>query len=113
MANVLAMLESKWLKAEDLKGRTITVTIEHAGIENIRQADGTSEDRCVVSFVGGRKRLICNKSQLAAFVRACGGDTDDWSGLQVMLSPTSTPQGKITIAVLPVPGQDDDPDKPF
>ncbi len=104
MANVSQMAESPWLKGEDLKGRTVTVTIAGASVEPMKQADGKTENKVVVSFVGKQKKLICNITQVRAMIQATGSDdTDFWAGKQVMLSPGVSSNGKPTVVVLPPP----------
>lgn len=104
MANVSQMAESPWLKGEDLKNRTVTVTIAGASVEPMKQADGKTENKVVVSFVGKQKKLICNITQVRALIQATGNeDTDFWPGKLVMLSPGVSSNGKPTIVVLPPP----------
>lgn len=107
MANVSQMAESPWLKGEDLKSRTVTVTIAGASVEPMKQADGKTENKVVVSFVGKQKKLICNTTQLRALIQATGSDeTDFWPGKLIMLSPGVSNNGKPTIVILPPPAAD-------
>ena len=92
--------QSSWLKAEDLQGRPVTVTIDRAVVEDIRQRDGTKEPRVVVAFRGKTKRLICNKTQ--ALTLADIAKTEEftrWSGLTVVLTPGRTQSGQATILI--------------
>jgi len=92
--------QSPWLKAEDLQGRPVTVTIDRAVVEDIRQRDGTKEPRVVVAFRGKTKRLICNKTQ--AMTLADIAKTEEftrWSGLTVVLTPGRTQSGQATIFI--------------
>ena len=102
MANVAQLAESPWFKGEDLKNRTVTVTIAGASVEPMKQADGKTENKVVVSFFGKQKKLICNITQLRALIQATGSDdTDDWAGKPIMLSPGVSANGKPTVVVLP------------
>lgn len=109
MAKVSSIYSSPWLKAEDLQGRSARVTIAHAGQEDIRQADGTTQPRIVVDFVGKQKRLILNKTQAAQLANVAGDDTDDWRAVEVILSPVPNAQGKMSLAIMPVDAGDDKP----
>lgn len=95
---------SPWLKAADLQGRPVTVTIERVAIEEIRQQDGRKEARIVVAFRGKSKRLICNKTQALAL--ADFAHTEEfarWVGLTVVLRPAKTRSGQDTIHIVPSP----------
>lgn len=109
MAKVSSIYSSPWLKAEDLAGRSARVTIAHAGQEDIRQADGTTQPRIVVDFVGKQKRLILNKTQATQLLGIAGDDTDDWRGVEVILSPVPNAQGKQSLAIMSVDAGDDKP----
>ena len=98
--------QSPWLRAEDLAGQSRRVKVERATLEDIRQADNTNQQRIVVTFVGKQKKLICNKTQAMALATALGDDTAGWLGRDVYLTPAPTPQGKLTIAVMPVPSEE-------
>ena len=91
---------SPWLHADDLQGRTVTVTVARVTIEDVRQRDGTTETRAVLSFVGKRKRLICNKTQCEALAESTGSEAfADWGRATVTLRPGTAPNGKPTIVI--------------
>ncbi len=89
------------MKAEDLQPRRpVTVTIDRAVVEDIRQRDGTKEPRVVIAFRGKTKRLICNMTQ--AMTLADIAKTEEftrWSGLTVVLTPGRTQSGQATILI--------------
>lgn len=94
--------QSPWLKAEDLQGRAVAVTIDRVAVEDIRQRDGSREPRVVVAFRGKGKRLICNKTQ--AMTLADLAKTEEfgrWPGLTVTLAPGRTPSGQATVLIRP------------
>lgn len=101
MAKVSEVYASPWLRAEDLQGRTVKVTISTATVETLPQADGSKEQKIIVAFVGAKRKLILNKTQAAALVAIAGDDTDHWRGVVVYLAPQPTNNGKLTIAILP------------
>jgi len=79
----------------------VRVVIESADLEEIRQADGSSQDRIVLTLTGKKKRLILNKTQGVALAGIAGSETDHWPGFEINLIAQPTPQGKKTIAILP------------
>ena len=111
MARVSNIYSSPWLRADDLQGRSAKVEIAHAGEDAIRQADGSTQPRIVVDFVGKSKRLILNATQARTLVNIAGDDTDLWRGREVILSPVPSANGKYTIAIMPVAsvGGEDEP----
>lgn len=107
MARVSEVYVSNWLKAEDLAGKTVKVTIAKAGADLLPQSDGSKQTRIIVDFVGKQKRLILNRTQAAALAALGGDDTDLWTGLEVYLSPSLASNNKATITILPVPTEAD------
>lgn len=101
MAKVSQVYASPWLRAEDLQGKTVKVTISAATVEKLPQSDGTQAEKIVVSFLGAKRKLILNKTQAAALVTIAGDETADWPGAMVFLAPQPTNNGKLTIAILP------------
>lgn len=101
MAKVSEVYASPWLRAEDLQGRTVKVTVASATLERLPQQDGSTEEKIVVAFVGAKRKLILNKTQAAALATLAGDETADWPGAVVFLAPQPTANGKSTIAILP------------
>lgn len=102
--NIQQVFPRKWLYPEDLNGRAVTVQIEAAALEELRNPrTNKMEAKLVVSFVKATKRLVCNKTQAYAIAAATGSpDTDQWPGKRVTLSAAVAPNGKATIHVAPV-----------
>ena len=95
---------SPWLKAADLQGRSVTVTVEKATVEEVRQKDGAKEARIVVAFVGKAKKLICNKTQALTLADLAKTEVfANWRGLVVTLEPTKTRSGQDMINIRPQP----------
>ena len=91
----------KWLKAEDLGGRKVTVKISEDKVEEFHQPDGTLKPALVLSFERAQRRLILNKTQCTTLVLLLGSAAfGDWVGRMVALSAATTPNCKPTIAVL-------------
>ena len=91
---------SPWLKASDLQGRAVTVTVNGATVEEIRQQTGQKEARIVVAFAGKSKRLICNKTQALTLADVAKTEVfENWKGLVVTLEPATTKTGQETINI--------------
>ena len=106
MARVSEVYASPWLRADDLGGKTIKVKIARAGADMVPQSDGDKQPRIIVDFEGKKKRLILNRTQGASLAAIAGDDTDHWTGVELYLSPQPTNNGKLTVAIMPVPTED-------
>lgn len=84
--NVNDAFPSDFLKADDLKGKTITVTIAKVTIEEIGQGN-QKERKLVLAFVGKDKRLVLNKTNAGTISKLYGGETDDWLMKSITLQP--------------------------
>ena len=82
--NVNKLFPSKWLKAADLDGRRVTVTIERVVMETMEGKQGRHEEP-VVYFRGAKKALILNQTNAFAIAAAYGPETDGWPGQVVEL----------------------------
>lgn len=86
---------SEYLKAADLQGREIPVTISQVKFEKM---DG--KDRAVLFFLGKSKGLMLNKTNINNIVALYGDETNDWNGREVTLFPTMVDyQGKSVEAI--------------
>ena len=66
---------SNYLKASDLQGRTVVVTIDHCDIEDIGD-----ERKPILYFQGKQKGMVLNKTNANNVSVLYGDDTDDWIG---------------------------------
>ena len=90
----------QWLRADDLAGKAHVVTIRRADVETLRQYDGTTAPRAVLTFEGARMRLILNKTQCKALAEVTGSERfSDWAGHKVRLAPATAHNGKPTIQI--------------
>lgn len=112
--NIQELYPRRWLYPEDLNGKAVTVVIDGAAVEQLRNPKTNKmEPKLVISFRKATKRLICNKTQAYAIAAITGSqDTDAWPGHKVTLSAAVAPNGKATILVTPVadPHPDANPD---
>jgi hypothetical protein len=73
---------SKHIKAADLRGATVRVTIERYAIEEIGQEKSR---KIVLYFRGKEKGLVLNKTNATNIELMHGPDIDDWAGCDVEL----------------------------
>lgn len=85
-----------FLKAEDLKGGSPTVTIERVEVKDFD--DGK---KIILHFTGKDKALVCNKTNGSIIEEVLGsGDTDDWEGKRITLVVRKVEfQGKLVPAI--------------
>ena len=99
-ATVSELYPSPWLHATDLAGHRARVTIEGVSVEDIRQRDGGTAPKAVLTFAGKTKRLILNKTQCEALVECTGTERlAAWAGHSVVLTEGRAPNGKPTITI--------------
>ena len=78
------------LKAADLQGKTVPVTIE--SFEIVEFSEGK---KVVLSFVGKEKVLVCNKTNARTIGNIHGEHLENWIGKQIKLFQSQTDfQGK-------------------
>jgi hypothetical protein len=96
MATKNDIFPSKYLKAADLKGVPIVLTVTEAPRETLKY-QGREEDKIVLHFEGTKKQLPLNLTNFDAMIDATGeADTDDWAGCRIEVYPTTTEmKGKI------------------
>ena len=89
---------SKYLKADDLQGRRVSVVIESSDMEDI---GGDGGEKLVLRFVGKDKGLVCNMTNANMIAEIIGSEaTDDWSGQKIVLYATKVDfQGKRVSAI--------------
>lgn len=77
---------SQYLKAADLKGAQVVVTIERVAFEPVGRE---KEMKAVIYFVGKTRGLVCNKTNGKRCAELAGSAmTEDWSGVAIALYPT-------------------------
>lgn len=85
MANIREMVDSRYLKQSDIDGEQI-VTIEKVGKLNIAKEGDEPEHKWAVRFVGVRKPMLLNATNIKRLAKACQSEeTDSWIGKKVTL----------------------------
>jgi hypothetical protein len=83
MARVSDVFPSNYLKAGDLQGRTLRVTMDRVEVEQIGQ-----DRKPVLYFRNKQKGVVLNKTNATNIALMFGEDMDDWGGSDVELFPT-------------------------
>src|SRR5690606_30577904 len=96
MMDINAAFPSKYVKAADLQGQDVTVTIESFGIEDVD--DG--EMKPVLRFAGMGRGLVLNRTNANSLEALYGPETDHWVGRSITLYPTTTQFGAKMVACI-------------
>lgn len=96
MPKLNEIFSGDYLKAEDLQGRSVPVTISAVSVKEFD--DGK---KLILSFAGKDKQLVCNKTNASIIQEVLGSsDTDDWVGQKVTLITKKVEfQGKLVPAI--------------
>jgi len=96
--NVNDAFPSRYLKAADLGGREVTVTIERVELQDVGRS---KERRPIVYFTGKRKGLILNRTNARRIGEIAGSlETTAWRGVQVRLFTSQVEfQGSLVDAI--------------
>ena len=88
--NVHEEFSGSWLKAADLRGQDVPVTIDR-----IEREEFGGDPKMVIYFLGKERGLVLNKTNAMTIAQQHGDETDGWAGKQITLFPTQTDfQGK-------------------
>jgi len=85
---------STYLKASDLNGKDVKVTIKTYDMAEIKSRSGKTEKKPELHFRGTEKTLLLNKTNANKIAAVLGSDDlDDWIGKTISLYPTVTEFG--------------------
>ena len=89
--NINSAFPSKYIKAGDLNGSAVVVTVHDVKMEQV----GRDQDsKPVVYFEGKTKGLVLNRINSKKIADIAGSsDTEDWPGTQIAIFPTTTDFG--------------------
>jgi len=96
MPKLNEIFSGNYLKADDLQGRTVRVTISKAEVKDFD--DG---NKVVLHFQGKDKQLMTNKTNYSIITKNVGTDnTDEWAGRTISLFVKRVEfQGKLVPAI--------------
>lgn len=91
MPNINEAFPSKYLKASDLQGREVIVTMDRVDFEPVGQK---KEMKAVLYFQGKDKGLVMNKTNANKITEITGSAlTEEWRGQRIRLYPSETQFG--------------------
>ena len=82
-----------FLRAADLQGKTIPLTIGQVGTHTFNEGHDNEKTQIVLSFEGKEKKLGLNVTNAKTIAGLLGDNTDSWIGKQIKLYPTTTEFG--------------------
>lgn len=91
--NINDAFPSKYIKANDLKGHDVLVTVARVTREDVGGNGEEGDIKPIVYFQGTKKGLVLNKTNCNRIASMYGPETDAWVGKQVTLFPTETEFG--------------------
>ena len=84
-----------YLKAADLKGRQVPVTIERVEMEDVG-----GDHKPVVYFQGAERGLVLNKTNASIISDMYGSETNQWGNKRIVLYPARVEfQGRLVDAI--------------
>jgi hypothetical protein len=93
MAKRHEVFPSRFLTAADLNGKAVTLTIDRAPLEPLKNKN-REETKTVLYFRGTRKVLPLNRTNWDAVADITGeDDSENWPGHQIQVWPTTTSFG--------------------
>jgi hypothetical protein len=104
--NINDAFPSSYIKAADLQGRPVRVTVESCQLEDL---DG--EQKPVLRFRGKQKGMVLNRVNAGTLSAALGDETAAWTGREIEIYPDQTMfQGRMVACLrLRVPQQQQQP----
>ena len=84
--NQFAGSESRYLKAADLNGKNIKVTISGVNLVEFENDDGTKQQKPALEIKGKDKQIVCNPTTVNELGQSFGFDSDNWIGKEIGLS---------------------------
>jgi hypothetical protein len=87
------LFPSKYFKAADLGGKPTTLVIKATSVEAMKNMNGGTDDKLVVTFVNQTKGLVVNRTNYDAIADLHGDETDNWAGQRVELYPSKASVG--------------------
>lgn len=96
LLNGKPLFESAWLKAADLNGKDVQVTIDSVErCEVFNKRTNKKEFKVAMMFAGKKKGLICNKTNASTIAKCLGtNEATQWKGGQIVIYPTTCKVGR-------------------
>jgi hypothetical protein len=81
--------EGKWLRANDLEGKTHRVVISDTTTEEFKDEEGNVSHKICLSFEKKERSLLLNKTNARALAEGLGDEEDEWIGKTIIMYPTT------------------------
>lgn len=107
LGDISTLHPSKYLSCDDLKGRTITVTIASVDMEPVQMSDGSEEEKVIIRFEKARKDFIGGKTNDYSLAVLLSRKPLEWVGKRVVLMPSTTSFGREVRPCIRIAGSPD------
>lgn len=98
--NINTAFPSNYLKAADLNGKAVPVTIHQVKIEKVGR---DQQEKPVVYFMGKEKGMVLNVTNAKKIAQIAGSaETEDWGGTVIAIYPTEVEFGGETVEAIRV-----------
>jgi len=104
--NVAEMHPGKFLVAADLKKKAHKVIMD--GLSQEKVGD-TKENKWVLAFRGKDKGLVLNVTNTNMIAHYHGKETDDWTGKEIVIYPTTTSYAGKVVDCIRVKAEEPEP----
>lgn len=91
------MYPGRFLKADMLKGRKVTLTITGIEGEDLIGENNKAKSEWIVHIKERPLQLVLNKTNAFCLYRMFGGDPHSWIGRRITIFPTTTKFGRDTL----------------
>jgi len=82
-----ALYPNRFLKAGELAGKDVTLTISNVKLETLEGEKGDKKKKGIVSFRETPKELVLNRTNGESIKAMFGRETDNWIGKKVTIWP--------------------------
>lgn len=77
----------RFIKAGELLGKKVTVTIADVDLERLQGDDGKQQVKCIISFRETEKKLVACKTNGLCIKEMFGRELSEWKGKRITLFP--------------------------
>lgn len=85
---ISVIFPSKYVKAADLNGKPVTLTIKGVTLEEMVTHDNKKVSKPVVWFERATKGFVINLTNALIIAALHGDETDNWTGKRITIYPT-------------------------
>lgn len=100
--NYELLFPSLYLKAAELQGKDVTVTIEKVQLEELTMRGGLKKKKGVIYLRGKEKMIVLNRTNAETIVKLYGPDTNGWIGKRITIYADRVTFGRETVDAIRV-----------